>query len=289
MSTFQLEVPLRWLDLDAQGHVNNGKVVDLLQEARVDFTLAGPLAHLLGDGIVVVSHTVEYLGSILFSRRPLRVDLRVVEVRAAQFTIGYDVFDGDRLVVRARTVCCVYDFEVGRPTRLGTAERDYLRSIQEDTDDGLRDIGSWTIGHAAHVCPVRLRWSDLDSYGHVNNVRFYDFVGEARVKLMAELLDGESIRSSTAEPEHSWLVARQDLRYQSQIEFRTEPIVVRTAIARAGRTSVTLVQQIADPDDGTVFSTSTTVLVHGYADLRPAPLPDELRAAAERWPAVATG
>ena len=38
---FQFSCPLRWGDLDAQGHVNNAVVVDYLQEARVAFLLSG--------------------------------------------------------------------------------------------------------------------------------------------------------------------------------------------------------------------------------------------------------
>jgi len=37
-----VEVPLRWGDLDAQGHVNNARFIDYLQEARADFLLGGP-------------------------------------------------------------------------------------------------------------------------------------------------------------------------------------------------------------------------------------------------------
>ncbi len=36
--------PLRWGDMDAQGHLNNAAFVDYLQEARVDYLLGGPAA-----------------------------------------------------------------------------------------------------------------------------------------------------------------------------------------------------------------------------------------------------
>ena len=50
--------PVRWGDLDAQGHVNNGFYVDYLQEARVHFLLTGPpeARDLLDSGVLVVSH-----------------------------------------------------------------------------------------------------------------------------------------------------------------------------------------------------------------------------------------
>ena len=59
-------VPLRWVDLDAQGHVNNGIIADYLQEARVRFLLAGDNAALLGTSTLVVAHQVEYLAPVEF-------------------------------------------------------------------------------------------------------------------------------------------------------------------------------------------------------------------------------
>ena len=60
---FTYSCPVRWGDLDAQGHVNNGFYVDYLQEARVHFLLTGPpeARDLLDSGVLVVSHAVEYL------------------------------------------------------------------------------------------------------------------------------------------------------------------------------------------------------------------------------------
>ena len=42
MSRHVYRCPLRWGDMDAQGHVNNAAYLDYLQEARVDFLLSGP-------------------------------------------------------------------------------------------------------------------------------------------------------------------------------------------------------------------------------------------------------
>ncbi len=62
-----VDVPLRWGDMDAQGHVNNAGIVDYLQEARVDFLLIGEKGHLLEGGVVVTRHEVVYKRPIVFS------------------------------------------------------------------------------------------------------------------------------------------------------------------------------------------------------------------------------
>jgi acyl-CoA thioester hydrolase len=68
---------MRWGDMDAQGHVNNAAYVDYLQEARVGFLFSGPpvLHQLLESGTLVVSHQLEYLRPIMFSERPLTINL----------------------------------------------------------------------------------------------------------------------------------------------------------------------------------------------------------------------
>lgn len=281
---FDFDIPLRWVDLDAQAHVNNAKVVDVLQEARVAFLLGGPNAHLLGDGIIVVGHQVEYLRSIDFTREPLRVRLSIGHVGASRFTLGYEVQQSGVPVARAHTVLCYFDFERGRPARLPQADRAWFTEHATHLEP-VRSLGAWEVGDEAHVHPFLVRWSDLDAYGHVNNVRFFDYVAEARIAMNAELLP-RSIRSSLqGEVEHLWMVARQDLHYVGQLEHRLEPYRVRTAVGHVGRTSLTKVAQIEDPLDGRVLARSLTVVVYAGPDGRPAPIPDAVRAAAQRWPA----
>ena len=30
--------------------------------------------------------------------------------------------------------------------------------------------------------PMRVRWSDVDAYGHVNNVKYFEYFQEARIR-----------------------------------------------------------------------------------------------------------
>ncbi len=274
-----IEVPLRWVDLDAQGHVNNTLVVDYLQEARVSFLLNGPNAHLLGDGIVIVAHQVEYLAQIRFSSEPVLVDLRVGRVGASMFTFGYDLTHDGIQVARARTDMCIFDFELGRPIRMKPEERQRFASQSQELEP-FPDLGKWSSGEDAHEYVFGVRWSDLDSYGHVNNTRYFDYVAEARLVLTGEL-------GASTGPERMWLVARQDMSYITQIEHRLQPYVVRTSVVRMGRTSVTHVAEIVDPLSDAVMARAETVMVHAGPDGRPTPIPDAVRAGLGRWPAVA--
>lgn len=278
-------VPLRWVDLDAQGHVNNALLVDYLQEARVAFLLGGPNAHMLGRGIVVVGHAVEYLRPVDFSRTPLEVALTVGKVGASRFTYAYEVTQDGVAVARALTQACLVDFTTGLPRRMTPAERDHVLAASSPIEP-LRDLGAWRVGERAHVHEFTVRWSDLDSYGHVNNVRFFDYIAEARVHMSSEADPTAMRTASNSDAQYLWLVVRQDVDYVTQLEHRLQPYVVRTAIGRLGTTSMTTVAEIVDPLDGRVFARSRTVIVTADRDGRPTAVPDALRAAHDAWPAL---
>ncbi|MGC3992756.1 MAG: thioesterase family protein [Propionicimonas sp.] len=284
MSGFVSRVPLRWVDLDAQGHVNNAVVADYLQEARVDWLLSGSNAHLLGSSTMVVSHQVEYLGPVAFGVDPVEVELRVGTVGAARFTLGYSVVQDGRELARARSVLCLYDYVAGRPRRMTSAERSWFVD-QSGPLEPFGGLGDQRVGERAHAYDFVVRWSDLDPYGHVNNVRVFDFVAEARIRMNPDGDDTTRMHTAAADG-LLWMVARQDVDYVGQIAHRSEPYRVRSAIGRVGRTSVTIVAQVEDPLDGSVLTRTRTVLVCGDATGRPVPLPESMRAAAARWPAL---
>ncbi|MFZ0531150.1 MAG: thioesterase family protein [Propionicimonas sp.] len=283
MSSFRSAVPLRWVDLDAQGHVNNAVVADYLQEARVDWLLSGPNAGLLGSSTMVVRHQVEYLGPVVFSLAPVEVTLSVGTVGASRFQLGYTVRQDGREVARARSLLCLFDYAAGRPRRMTPGEREWFLT-QATPLDPFRSLGRWQVGPSAHSSDFVVRWSDLDPYGHVNNVRVFDFVAEARIRMNPDD-DGTTRMQDAAAAGLLWMVARQDVDYLGQIAHRGEPYRVRSAIGRVGRTSVTIVAQVEDPLTGAVLARTRTVLVSGDADGRPVPLPENMLAAAARWPA----
>lgn len=76
-----------------------------------------------------------------------------------------------------------------------------------------------------------------------------------------------------------WFIARQDIDYLTQMEFRLAPYGVLTAPVRLGETSVVLASEIVDPDHGTVFTRARVVFVCADAQGRERPLPDSAREA----------
>lgn len=285
MNPYVARVPLRWVDLDAQGHVNNALVADYLQEARVAFLLSGPNAHLLGTSTVVVAHQVEFLTPIEFATEPVEVSVQVGHVGASRFTLGYEVTQGGRPAARAHTTMCIFDFDAGLPRRMTPDERSWFAEHSAPLEP-FRSLGRWHVGESAHVHPFEVRWSDLDPYRHVNNVRVFDFVAEARIR-MNPSERGTTRMQDAAASDLLWMVARQDVEYLNQITHRPAPYQVRSAIARVGRTSMTIVAQVEDPTaDLRLLARTRTVLVCGDAAGRPVPVPESVAAGWRRWPAV---
>lgn len=270
MTRHRYRCPLRWGDLDAQGHVNNAAFLDHLQEARVDWLLTGPpeMGRLLDEGVLVVSHQVEYLAPVGYGEQPLTIELWVDAVGASRFAVGYDVWDGTVLAARARTAAAPFDLAGGGLRRLGPVERVTLLAALEPAEP-LRALARVPVREPAHHYPLAVRWSDLDSYGHANNVKYFDYVQEARIVLMHAALDWQ--------PEEVWVVARQDLEYRRPIDFRPEPYQVRSAVTALGNRSFTLAVDIRDPASGDVYATGRTVVVGG------APLTVRQRTALSRW------
>jgi len=105
-----------------------------------------------------------------------------------------------------------------------------------------------------HVYPCRVRWSDVDSYGHVNNVKYFEYFQEARIAFLSGLADGVPGTSS-----RGVVVARIDVDYVRPILFRTEPFQIETWVSRVGGSSYDLEAEIKDGDE--VLSRAHAVVV----------------------------
>lgn len=267
---FVYRSPRRWGDLDAQGHVNNAVYLDHLQDARVAFLHAGAegLADMLTTGVLVVSHQVEYVAPVGYGPEPLEVSVWIDALGASRFVVGYEVLDGRTTAARARTTLVPFDLAGGGVRRLHEVERDAFAAYL-DPAEPLRALPKVGVGEGAARYPLTVRWSDLDAYGHVNNVKFYDYVQEARVAIMTATLDWSA--------GVVWSVVRQDLEYLTPLDFRCEPYEVATSVAAVGNRSFTLVAEIRDPASGTVYARARTVAVG------PRPVDDDERRALSDW------
>lgn len=279
---YEYSCPKRWTDLNAGGHVDHGVLIDYMQEARIEFLLSQPepTASMLADGVLVTSHQVEYTAPIPPEPDHLDVRLWIDGIGGAKFSVSYTISNAGLEVARARTHVAAYDLQAGRLRRLAPTERDQLGAelaVAEPISPPA-PVRSFELG-AAHHQPLRVRWADLDAYGHVNNVRFFDYFSQGRHVMLA---GGRPLRA-----DERWLVVRQDMDYRMPIDFRRDPYLVRTAVTRIGSTSCELAADIVgdlnDPSQITRYSTARTVLVSTDQDGRPKPIGDEQREQLGAW------
>jgi acyl-CoA thioester hydrolase len=253
------ECPMRWADLDLLGHVNNVVYVDYLQEARVDMMRThGPSAQgALAEGTVVVRHDVSYLTPLTFDFRPVSIECWVTEIRAATFTMAYEVFhelpgdEGRRVYLRATTVLTPYVFSSERPRRITEHERETLTAFLEPTERAPRPAPQSARPDAASHYPVRVRFSDVDVYGHVNNVKYFEYFQEARMLMNGRLWEG-------LDPV-SLVVAQTDVDYRIPILFRPEAYDAWSWVSRVGTRSATIESVILDGD--TVLARARVAIV----------------------------
>src|SRR6185503_2691815 len=94
---YSVEVPLRWSDMAAYGHVNNVQFLRLLEDARVIGFQQwfGQDRSVLNEGILVARHEIEYLAPLLFRVPPIVVEMWATRIGGAGFDLAYEVRDGN--------------------------------------------------------------------------------------------------------------------------------------------------------------------------------------------------
>ncbi len=288
--------PLRWADMDMLGHVNNVVYVDYLQEARVDLMRAlaeeagpeiGPL-----PAVYVARHEVQYLSSLVFRDEPVKVAMRVSEVRAATYTLDSEVYDergGERhTYLRARTVLVHVDPETQQVRRISPAEKELLGRHRGPAHEQrlaplLEDV---EVPPHASSYAVHVRFSDVDPNQHVNNVKYFEYFQEARVGLVTRLSgvhfddQGGDRPSPLGSRGLGLVVGRVDVDYREPLVLRAEPYTLRTWVSRVGTSSFQIEGAVVE--DGRVMSRGRTVMVViDQATGRSTPIPDENRAVLE--------
>ncbi|MDR1807257.1 MAG: thioesterase family protein [Propionibacteriaceae bacterium] len=269
----RIAVPVRWGDLDAQGHVNNSAFADYLQEARVDYLFGGGAATeaLVTDGAIVVTQQIEYKAPIFFGSAPVTVDVWPCSVGAARFTLAYRLWQGEREVAVARTKLCPYSLASAEPCRLSAAARQWLLD-QVEAAEPFQPLPWKPLKANARSAPMRVRWSDIDAYGHVNNVLYFNYIMEGRIAFTAAAVP--SVNASI-DSGYLWFIVRQDVDYLKPMTFRVEPYVVRTGVSHMGRTSLTFVSEIVDRVGGDRYAQASTVAVFADAHGHPIPVREE--------------
>jgi acyl-CoA thioester hydrolase len=126
------EFNVRFGDIDVLGHVNNCRYLGYLEDARVTMLRFEPMREGREPmkGLVVARHEIDYRRPLLFRPEPVRVETWVTELRAASFTLAYEIKDDEHLYATAKSVIVAYDLEKSRARRLTEDETAFLKAYQ---------------------------------------------------------------------------------------------------------------------------------------------------------------
>nr|WP_052004075.1 thioesterase family protein [Gordonia aichiensis] len=141
---FVAQVPVRWSDMDAFGHINHARMVTLMEEARIQWlvtatdmaadadTPAESQAELIKSAMIVHVE-IRYQSQLRHDDSPLRIGMWIKGFRSVDFTIGYEIrgahADADsKPACVASTQMAVVDAEAHSLRRLSSVEKDHLRA-----------------------------------------------------------------------------------------------------------------------------------------------------------------
>jgi len=272
------ECPIRWADMDILGHINNVAYVDYLQEARIELFASHPGfgGRTEGEGLVVARHELDFVAPLKFRKAPVLIDSWVTEIRAGSFTVAHEIYDavpavdgtdGTRVVyLRASTRLAPMVLATGAPRRITPEERPVL---EEFLEAGVARPELAGAGESRHSYPLRVRWSDLDTYHHVNNVKYVEYFQEARIAYSMAMHQPGDVFGD-------FVVARIDVDYRRPMAFRQASYEVHSWISHVGNTSAVFVGEIRDGDS---VLASTRVVTVGFdtSTQTSAPLPADHR------------
>ena len=123
--------------------------------------------------------------------------------------------------------------------------------------------------------PIQKRFSDIDSFHHVNNVAQQMYFDVGKSDFFDRVLGREVLFAPTR-----IITAATETSYLAQIQLG-DAIEVTTEVERIGNKSLTLLQRII-ADDGSVRSESRSVMVAFDFDAQQSiPIPDHWRKALE--------
>ncbi|MEO8221073.1 MAG: thioesterase family protein [Specibacter sp.] len=130
----------------------------------------------------------------------------------------------------------------------------------------------------------QIRFGDIDSYNHVNNVVFLQYLEDARVQLTySELPEGGTFQDLIGADLFT-LVGRNEIEYLLPIGFRPAPIFVNIWITHIGGSSFDFGYTVSEADTSIIYAqAATSMVLVSRTTGRPVRLTEPQRAALEAW------
>lgn len=138
--------------------------------------------------------------------------------------------------------------------------------------------------------PVRVRWADIDAYGHVNNAAVLTLLEEARI---AAFWADSPVAGAPTPPEDdgtgsavpsgtgggridagpgagtATFIARQEVEYLAPLPYTMRPVRVAMWVSHLGGASIDVCYEVPGPDGAVAVRAMTTLVLVDPATGRP--------------------
>lgn len=124
---------------------------------------------------------------------------------------------------------------------------------------------------------LRIDWSEMDLYGHINNVSYFKYVQAGRVNLWEET----GLIHLYTEHKLGPILASTNLNFKQPLHYPGSIIVI-TEVESVGNTSFTLVHQILNEKNEIAAEARDIVVMFDFKKNEKIVVPEEFRKFAEK-------
>ena len=125
-----------------------------------------------------------------------------------------------------------------------------------------------------HEVRLRIRWRDIDNYGHVNNAVFLTYLEECRDRMVEGLFG--------ADEAWDFVLAHVGIDYRHELTQADREVIVRCRVAGFGRSSIRTAERIERTDGGVAAEAEAVIVPRAPDGARSRPLTEPERAVLER-------
>ncbi|MCA0403580.1 MAG: acyl-CoA thioesterase [Proteobacteria bacterium] len=104
---------IEWGDMDALGHVNNGRYFDYFQQARIDWLADMGLGLSEDKGPVVLQLTCTFIKPIVYPAK-LRLVSRLHSPGRSSIVLDHAIYQGETLMTEASSKLVWIDYKLGK-------------------------------------------------------------------------------------------------------------------------------------------------------------------------------
>jgi acyl-CoA thioester hydrolase len=122
---------------------------------------------------------------------------------------------------------------------------------------------------------IRVRFSDTDAMGHVNNAKFFSYMEQGRVTYVTRVVPELDMESGLKD--FPFILASIECSFQSPL-FCDETVVVSLRVPKIGNKSFVFDYLIKEKGSGRLVATGSSVQVmYDYKKQKSYPIPQEIR------------